>query len=143
MMFSTQIICKKTITVTWEELGQLDYFTGNMPDSLKVLQNKKIEVAGFIVPLEMDEYIDSVKEFLLVPDPFSCIHVPPPPANQMILITMEESIPLDMDFRGVAITGVLDIAESDNGVFGYSLKGESAKEANIEFEDPIMEFLTY
>ena len=91
----------------------------------------------------MDEYIDSVKEFLLVPDPFSCIHVPPPPANQMILITMEESIPLDMDFRGVAITGVLDIAESDNGVFGYSLKGESAKEANIEFEDPIMEFLTY
>lgn len=128
--------------VTWEMMEALNYETGEMPDSLKALHNHQVEVTGFIVPLEMDEYIDSVKEFLLVPDPLACIHVPPPPPNQLIYVEMNKEIPLDMDYRGVAVTGILFISES-NGTFGYKLSGTSAKEANIEFDDPLMDILWF
>ncbi len=129
-------------TVTWEMMEELNYETGEMPESLSLLNKQRVEASGFIVPLEMDEYIDSVSEFLLVPDPLACIHVPPPPPNQLIHVKMKEEIPLDMDARGVAIIGTLEIfKEADQ--YTYKMTGESAKEANIEFDDPLMDILWF
>ena len=113
----------------------LNFETGEMPESLREFNNQSVEVAGFIVPLEMDEDIDQVKEFFLVPDPLACNHVPPPPPNQMIYVTMAKEIPLDMDFRGVSINGVLKFSKEEDGVFGFELSGETAVEAEIEYED--------
>ena len=53
-------------SLTWEMMKTMDYQTGSMPDSMKELNQQIVEVTGFIVPLEMNEYIDTVKEFLLV-----------------------------------------------------------------------------
>lgn len=127
--------------ISWETMKALDYKTGYMPDSLKQLKGKIVEVSGFIVPLELDGFIDTVSEFLLVPNPRACIHVPPPPPNQMILIKMKEAIPLNMDYRGVAIQGYLYFTKTADGIHGYELAGISAKEANIEFEDPLMDLI--
>ena len=95
------------------------------------------------MPLEDDGDIDYVKEFLLVPDPMSCIHEPPPPPNQMIYVTMNEAIPLDMDLRGVYISGKLSLASTDmrKNYVGYEMVGKFAKEANIEMYDPWAEIL--
>ena len=51
------------------------------------LVGKKIRIDGFMVPLEFD-YGEAltVEEFVLVPDAGMCIHVPPPPPNQMIFV---------------------------------------------------------
>ena len=127
--------------VTWEMMETLNFETGEMPESLREFSNQMVEVAGFIVPLEMDEYIDQVKEFLLVPDPLACIHVPPPPPNQMVHVTMVKEIPLDMDFRGVTINGVLNFSKQEDGVFSFELSGESVEAAELEFEDPLMYLL--
>ena len=134
---------ESSIPVSWEKLGELNYESGEMSESLSQLNNQIVEVSGFIVPLEMDGYIDTVKEFLLVPNPLACIHVPPPPPNQMVFIKMKKSIPLDMDFRGVAIRGLLTISKpkKENSFVSYEIEGFFAKEANIEVEDPMMEFL--
>ena len=65
--------------ITWPQLEDLNFETGEMPDHLRQYHEQTIKVAGFIVPLEMEDTIEEVIEFLLVPDPLACIHVPPPP----------------------------------------------------------------
>ena len=51
---------------------------------------KRIQIDGFMVPLEFD-YGEglTVEEFVLVPDAGMCIHVPPPPPNQMIFVKLK------------------------------------------------------
>jgi len=46
------------------------------------LDGKKVKIAGFVVPIEETDH--AMSEFLLVPYFGACIHVPPPPANQII-----------------------------------------------------------
>lgn len=76
--------------VTWEQLGALDYITGVAPDSLKALDGQEVKVPGFMVPLEDTQ--QNVVEFLLVPTPQACIHVPAPPSNQMVYIKMDDGV---------------------------------------------------
>lgn len=47
-----------------------------------------VRLPGFIAPLEFTD--DLITEFLLVPYFGACIHVPPPPANQTVLVKMPE-----------------------------------------------------
>ena len=116
---------KPPIFLSWEHMKNLNYETGEMPNSLASLNNQLIKVEGFIVPLDMDTYIDTIKEFLLVPNPLACIHIPPPPPNQMIYITMNKAIPIDMDYRGVSITGTLNFYQQEDNIYGFELSGVS------------------
>jgi hypothetical protein len=49
------------------------------------MNGRKVKIPGYVVPLE--EKDRAVTEFLLVPYFGACIHVPPPPANQIIHVT--------------------------------------------------------
>ena len=75
------------IEVDWRQLNQMDYITNNAPEELKKLDGQQIKIPGFMVPLEDEQ--QRVTEFLLVPTPQACIHVPPPPPNQMIYVKMK------------------------------------------------------
>ena len=44
-----------------------------------------------MVPLEDNQR--KVTEFLLVPSPQACIHVPAPPPNQMVYVKMKKGVP--------------------------------------------------
>ena len=44
-----------------------------------------VRLPGFIVPIEYSG--DSVTAFILVPFLGACVHVPPPPANQLVFVT--------------------------------------------------------
>ncbi len=66
-----------------------------------------VRIPGFIAPLE---YADNViTEFLLVPYFGACIHVPPPPANQTVLVKVGEGygIKLEESYNPVWIMGKL------------------------------------
>ena len=144
MLFNTSLTAADpSPLITWPMLKEMNYETGNMPDNIKKLNGQTIRIGGFIVPLEMDEYADEVKEFLLVPDPLACIHVPPPPPNQIIYVVMNQKIPVNMDYRGVEIEGILRFVKSDDGIHGFDMVGQSAIEANIEYEDPLLEILNF
>ena len=54
----------------------------NKAPVVEKLNGTKVNVAGFVVPLDID--LDHVREFLVVPYFGACIHVPPPPSNQVI-----------------------------------------------------------
>jgi uncharacterized protein len=73
--------------INWRLLAQLDYMTGQTPAELEALDGKYVKVPGFMVPLEDESR--KVTEFLLVPSPQACIHVPPPPPNQMVYVKMQ------------------------------------------------------
>jgi len=56
--------------------------------------NKKIRIAGFIVPITVDSS-QNITEFFLVPYYGACIHVPPPPPNQIIFSQIDQPLQLD------------------------------------------------
>lgn len=77
------------VEVDWRLLGEMDYITGKAGKELDSLNQKKVKIPGFVVPLEDD--MQTVEEFLLVPTPQACIHVPPPPPNQMVYVKMKKA----------------------------------------------------
>jgi hypothetical protein len=52
-----------------------------------------------------------VKEFLLVPYIGACIHVPPPPPNQVIYVRSDKGVKITGLFDAVVVTGILDRIE--------------------------------
>lgn len=68
------------------------------------LDQKQVKLPGFIVPLELDDN-GKVTEFFLVPYFGACIHVPPPPANQMVYVTLKEGVQLDSMYAAFWVTG--------------------------------------
>ncbi len=93
------------IEVDWKLLGELDYITGKASTELQSLDGKDVKVPGFMVPLE--DNMKAVTEFLLVPSPQACIHVPPPPPNQMVLVEMASSANAKVEFGPIWIYGKL------------------------------------
>ena len=56
------------------------------------LDGQYIRLAGFIVPLNFDFDTETFSEFLLVPYYGACIHVPPPPSNQVVYVTANKPL---------------------------------------------------
>ncbi|MCB1725695.1 MAG: DUF3299 domain-containing protein [Gammaproteobacteria bacterium] len=89
---------------------------------VKALDGQRVKLPGFVVPLEMDA--KSIKEFLLVPYYGACIHVPPPPTNQTVHVTMPAGEPYRGElFDTVWVTGVIRVERFNNdmGDAGYSI----------------------
>jgi hypothetical protein len=72
------------------------------------LDGEVVRLAGFIVPLEFDGHL--VKEFLLAPYAGACIHVPPPPANQLVYVVASKGFRLDSLTDAVVVTGTMKVA---------------------------------
>jgi uncharacterized protein len=71
---------------------------------VELLNNKTVRLAGFLVALEGDG--KAVSEFLLVPFFGACIHVPPPPSNQIVLVrTASKPFKPKEMFQTVMVTG--------------------------------------
>lgn len=78
------------VELDWRLLNQMDYITNNAPEEIKKLDGQRVKIPGFMVPLEDEQ--QRVTEFLLVPTPQACIHVPAPPPNQMIYVRMKDGV---------------------------------------------------
>jgi hypothetical protein len=84
-----------------------------MPDDLKKHDGAIVRVPGFIIPLEDNEQM--VSEFLLVPYPLACIHVPAPPPNQIVHVKMDKGKKVQYDFyEPVWAQGRLKIQRTQN-----------------------------
>lgn len=109
------------VEVTWDLLGELDYITGTAGSELKALDGHAVRVPGFMVPLEDEQ--EKVTEFLLVPTPQACIHVPPPPSNQMVYIKMKN--PTAVVFGPLWVHGTLHLTSKKHmyGEASFELDG--------------------
>jgi len=90
------------------------------------MNGKKVKIPGFISPLETDEKKGTVTEFLLVPYFGACIHVPPPPVNQTVLVKPLEgkSIGMERMYEPVWVLGTLtaETVTTDLAQAGYQIK---------------------
>lgn len=73
----------------------------------KDLDGVNVKLPGFIVPLDVGKD-GMVPEFFLVPYFGACIHVPPPPPNQIIYVKMAKGIALDSIYEAYWITAGAD-----------------------------------
>ena len=81
--------------------------------TVTALDGTKILLGGYPVPLETNEQGRFV-EFFLVPYPGACIHVPPPPPNQIVLIRYTKGIDLADIYQPLWVEGTLRIEVSSN-----------------------------
>lgn len=69
------------------------------------LNGSKVKIPGFVIPLEGDA--NKVTEFLLVPYFGACIHVPPPPPNQIIYVKFPKGAPVQELWDVIYVVGTL------------------------------------
>jgi len=69
------------------------------------LNRTNIRIAGYLLPLEFADL--GVTEFLLVPYVGACIHVPPPPPNQLVQVSLSEPMISTELYFPVWVSGIL------------------------------------
>ena len=86
------------------------------------MDGKKVKIPGFIVPLEFDDN-QVVTKFFLVPFFGACIHVPPPPPNQIIYVDAPNGVELTALYDPFWISGTLNttIVENDVATSAYAM----------------------
>jgi uncharacterized protein len=97
----------------WDEAPANEAFAG-----------RAVRLVGFIAPTERSG--TDIVQFLLVPFFGSCIHTPPPPANQIIRVTPRRSLPDRMTHAPVWLEGVLTLERSRThlGVAAYAMAAQ-------------------
>jgi uncharacterized protein len=97
------------------------------PRIVEDLNGQRVKIGGYVVPLDFEA--TTVKEFLLVPFVGACIHVPPPPANQIIYVKAETGFELGKMFDPVTVTGTMKTEPAFTGLAdaGYSIDAETVE----------------
>lgn len=97
------------------------------------LDKTRIRLPGFIVPLEFDDDMN-ISEFFLVPYFGACIHMPPPPPNQIIFVSYPQGLQLDELYTPFWVSGELKIetVENDTALAVYSMDASEI----IEYQEP-------
>ena len=101
-------------------------------DVVPELDGERVRMRGFVVPIGFDG--TKVKEFLLVPYVGACIHVPPPPANQIVLIEAATPFEVGGMFEAVSVTGTLRAvaASTELADVGYQLAAERVESVSTK-----------
>ncbi|MCH8502374.1 MAG: DUF3299 domain-containing protein [Aliidiomarina sp.] len=91
------------------------------------LNGQHVKLPGYVVQLEGDDR--RVTEFLLVPYFGACIHVPPPPPNQIVHVTFPEGVPYPVTYDAVWVTGTIKVEhkDSDLALVGYQLEATAVE----------------
>jgi uncharacterized protein len=94
------------------------------------LDGRNIKLPGYVLPLDFDGTL--VKSFLLVPYVGACIHVPPPPPNQIVYVKVKQGFENGELFAPVWVTGRMSTGMNKTSLtwvdgatdvdFGYSLQ---------------------
>ncbi|WP_256675106.1 MULTISPECIES: DUF3299 domain-containing protein [unclassified Pseudomonas] len=92
---------------------------------VRSLDGQQVKIPGYIVPLEVSEE-GRTTEFLLVPYYGACIHVPPPPSNQIVHIFSEMGVRVEDLYQPYWIEGKMQVKASSSELAdaGYQLEAE-------------------
>ncbi|MGE8479066.1 MAG: DUF3299 domain-containing protein [Pseudomonas shirazensis] len=92
---------------------------------VQALDNQQVKLPGYIVPLEVSEE-GRTTEFLLVPYYGACIHVPPPPSNQIVHIFSEMGVRVEDLYQPYWIEGRMQVKASSSELAdaGYQMEAE-------------------
>ncbi len=85
---------------------------------------RTVRIPGYLVPLEFEGM--GVTAALLVPYVGACIHVPPPPPNQLIFVTVSTPYESGGLFEAVWVTGVFGTSATETQLaeVGYAIAAD-------------------
>jgi hypothetical protein len=88
------------------------------------LDGRRVRLPGYVVPLAFEG--TGTTEFLLVPYVGACIHVPPPPPNQIVLVASETPYETEGYFEAVWVTGTMRTTamSTELAEVGYALAAD-------------------
>jgi len=113
--------------------GKIQAELDNAPVNM-ALDGKVIKIPGFVAPLENDNGV--INEFLLVPYFGACIHTPPPPMNQTVMIKAKKGQGVKSEDSSLAvwITGTLKVVEerTNIGAAGYRIENAVIEPYELE-----------
>jgi hypothetical protein len=100
------------------------YSTKTVP----AMNGRDIRIGGYPVPLEGDAKGNSTL-FFLVPYPGACIHVPPPPPNQLILVRYPKGLKLADIYTPLWVTGKVQVEKISNDLAdaAYALDAQKVR----------------
>ncbi len=78
------------------------------------LDQKAVRIPGYLLPLEFSDA--GVRDFLLVPYVGACIHVPPPPPNQIVLVRLANKFQVTELYTPVWVSGKLQTKASSKSL---------------------------
>lgn len=140
-------LAEDTLTLDWIDLipqserNQFDAYgmpavdhSGDVMKQSKIgsvrqeLNGSMVKIPGFVIPLEGDE--NMVTEFLLVPYFGACIHVPPPPPNQIIYVKFPKGAPVQQLWDVIYVIGTLktETISHELAETGYVIQGTEIAE---------------
>lgn len=104
---------------TWNPI-----FDANATKLNEALNGAYVKLPGFIVPLEIAS--EGVSDFILVPYLGACIHVPPPPPNQLVFVKATEPWPNTELWDPVWVIGTLrtQLQSTKIAETGYALTAD-------------------
>ena len=131
--------------ITWDDLippgvpyseiiaeGELDeendywrpIFDENSTKLNPALADAYIKMPGFIIPIDIST--DGVTNFILVPYVGACIHVPPPPPNQLVFVSTKVPWPSERLWEAVWVTGTMQnkVQYTEVADTGYELEAD-------------------
>lgn len=146
---SQEAVVPAVRTFVHEDYEELDWLKMMPPEDLEALKNPvlvdhagnapmaqsgsfktvadvaghKIKLPGYVVPIETDDR-GRMTEFFFVPFFGACIHVPPPPPNQLVHVVLAKSVPTPQIYDPYWLRGELRIETVKNKVAGsaYSMR---------------------
>lgn len=89
------------------------------------LDGVSVKLPGYIIPL--DTGAEGVTSFVLVPYVGACIHVPPPPPNQLVFVTTATPWPSDSLWDAIWVYGRLSarLQSTEIAETGYQIAAEN------------------
>lgn len=117
--------------VKWETLKTLETNAKTKKhvikdDLKKALADKDLSIKGFMMPLDFESR--EVTEFLFMPYIPTCMHIPPPPPNQLILVKMAKGKKVKPSFAPVEIKGKLSVDNNADLESSFSMQATELKE---------------
>jgi hypothetical protein len=114
-------------------LGESDDQVKRFEEALKstrvieAFDQRRIRIPGFIVPLESNEQ-QQVTQFFIVPYFGACLHLPPPPPNQIIYVEYSDGLELTTLYDPYWFEGtlVIDHTQKELGDSAYTLRLDDA-----------------
>lgn len=94
---------------------------------VSAMDQRRVRLPGYLVPIDFEG--ERIRSFLMVPYFGACIHVPPPPPNQVVFVRLDEAISLDDPYGAHWVTGVLSTRNSNTDLAeaAYSMRGEAVE----------------
>lgn len=86
------------------------------------LNGNMVKIPGYVVPVEADG--QRVTGFFLVPYFGACIHMPPPPSNQIVYVEFEPGTKVENLYDAIWVTGKLatETKQHELATSGYTME---------------------